>query len=353
MFDAGDEIGPPVFRLHVARNGNNVARPYVAGTEAHGARINLGNPFNVRVTGRIQHSVGKGGLDFAGQRVRLGHRVVHPLHHAKRPHIFQGGYNFRAGEGAEAGDVYRAHFEAQVFPNPIYGRFGRVNHRAHSHNGVFGVCHAVTLNHVVLAAGQLVIIAHCLFEGRHDFVIVNALGNFALHVAVLILHDAGHHRIVRVKQVQQRFFGRFDVQFHQFWLRQADVFHCVGGQKAVLHVEERGDGFFGRAPGDQGQVGCALGAAGKEHSPAHVFHSHHVVVPGVDVEALAGKGAGADVEHHRQPLAADGVQHFFHQNQPLPGGEVGDAPAGQSKPFADGGGTMFTFRLKVLQLVPP
>ena len=48
-----------------------------------------------------------------------------------------------------------------------------------------------------------------------------------------------------------------------------------------------------------------------------VGDAHHVVVPGVDVQPLAGQGPGPDVHDDRQPLAADRVEHLLHQHEAL------------------------------------
>ena len=53
-----------------------------------------------------------------------------------------------------------------------------------------------------MAASQRFKVAHRRFEGGLDFGVVRTLGNFALHVAVLILDNACHNGIVGVKQVR-------------------------------------------------------------------------------------------------------------------------------------------------------
>ena len=69
----------------------------------------------------------------------------------------------------------------------------------------------------------------------------------------------------------------------------------VRGEEAVLDAEERRLRGLGGAAADEAEVAGLLGVAGEDHAPADVGHRHHVVVAGVDVEALAGQGAGADV----------------------------------------------------------
>ena len=85
---------------------------------------------------------------------------------------------------------------------------------------------------------------------------------------------------------------------------------------------------------DQGEVASALGVLGHDDAPAGVGHAHDVVVAGVDVEAVAGERAGADVEDDGQALAGDDVEHLLHQDQALAGGEVRHAAAGEGESFA-------------------
>ena len=148
-------------------------------------------------------------------------------------------------------------------------------------------------------------------------------------------------------------FGIADVLLHELRLGQPDRLDGVRGEEAVLHVEEGRLRRLGGAAADQAEVAGLLGVAGEDHAPAAVGDRHHVVVAGVDVEALAGQGAGADVHDDRQALAGDGVQHLLHQHQALAGGEVGDAAAGDGEAFADGGGRVLAFRLEEHQRVAP
>ena len=125
-----------------------------------------------------------------------------------------------------------------------------------------------------------------------------------------------------------------DELLHELRLGQPHILDGVGGEKAILDVQEGRLAVLRGAPADEGQVGRALGVLGHDQPPAAVGDAHDVVVPGVDVEAVAGQGAGADVEDDGQALAGDRVEHLLHQDQPLAGGEVGDAPAGEGEAFA-------------------
>ena len=130
--------------------------------------------------------------------------------------------------------------------------------------------------------------------------------------------------------------GIADELAQQLVLGQQRVLQCVRGQEAVLADQEGRLGLLGNASRDGGQVGGLLDVAGEEDAPARVGHGHDVVVAGVDVERLAGQRPRTDVEHDRQPLAADDVQDFLHQHEALAGREVGDAAAGERKALRGG-----------------
>src|SRR6185369_324487 len=100
-------------------------------------------------------------------------------------------------------------------------------------------------------------------------------------------------RVHQVADVQGRVA---DEGLHQVGFGQANVLDGVGGQEAVLHVEERRFGFFGGAPGNEGEVAGLLGIARVEHSPSAVGDANYVVVAGMHVERLGGERACADVE---------------------------------------------------------
>ena len=216
----------------------------------------------------------------------------------------------------------------------IHRRFRRVHHRSHADDGVLRAFHPVLLQEIVTPPGQPAEVLEGVRQRRRHAVVEVALRHLALHVAVLVLHAAGEHRFGRVEQLAQPQLGIADEVLHQLFFRQPDRFQRVRRQKSVLDVHERRFAVLGGAPRDDRQVGGFLRVAVEQHAPAHVGHAHHVVMPGVHVQRMRGQRPRSDVKHHRQPLAADHVQHFLHQDQPLPGGEIGHSSAGQREAFA-------------------
>ena len=192
-----------------------------------------------------------------------------------------------------------------------------------------------------------------LFENRQDTVVETPLGDLALHVGVLVLDHAGHEGDFRVHEVADAVFGTAHEELHQLKFGQAHVLDGVGGEEAVLNVEEGSLGFLGHAAADEGEISGLLGVAGVEHTPAAIGNADDVVMAGVDVEGLRGESARADVEDNGQAFAGDGVEDLFHKDEALAGGEIGNPAAGDSKAFAGGGGAMFGFRFDECQLVAP
>ena len=290
-----------------------------------------------RVARRVDERIRERGLDLGCERIALAHGIVHALEHRERSHMAQRFDDFRAGEGTEAGDVNHAHFDA-CFTAQIFARDrGRLGHGAHAHDRVFRILHHLGLHEIVTPAGELVVFIHGRLENGLDAVVEIALGDLALHVAILILHHARHDGMRRVHEVAQLLPRVSHKAFHQLRFGKAHIFDGVRGEEAVLHVEEGRFAVFGRSAGDERQIGRALRVAREKHAPACVGHAHHIVMARVHVQALAGERPRADVKDRGQTLAGDDVQHLFHQDQTLSRGEIADATAGQREAFGRGG----------------
>ncbi len=352
VLDAHHKEAATVLR-HVARHGDEMAGPDVPAAQAGRAAVDRGDVVDGRITFRADVGVGKSGLDVVGQGVAGGQRIVHPLHHREGLQMLERLHHLGAGEGAETGHVDDAHLDALVLPDPIHGGLGRLHHAAHAHDGVLRVLHAVAVHHVVAPPGEFIVLVHGVLDSLGHPAVVGPLGDLALHVAVLVLDHAGHHWVVGIEQVDQLVLRGPDELAHELRLGEQHVLDRVGGEEAVLHVEEGRAAVLCGPAADEGQVAGLLRVAGEEDAPAGFPHGHDVVVARVHVQGLAGQRPGADVEDHGQPLAGDGVEHLVHEDEPLPGGEVAHPPAGQGEAFTRSSRAMLRFRLQELQLIAP
>ena len=78
-----------------------------------------------------------------------------------------------------------AFFAAHV----IDRRLGRLDHAADADNCIFGIFHAVAVQHLITTAGQLVELIHRILHHVRNLGIVFPLRDLALHVAVLVLNN--------------------------------------------------------------------------------------------------------------------------------------------------------------------
>jgi hypothetical protein len=258
------------------------------------------------------------------------------LEHAEREAFLQLTNDMLGRERAKAIQIQATSFHA-LAAEVVDRRLGRLHEAAHTDDDILSVAAAVRTDEVVPPAGAPGELLECVGQRRRHLVVVPALGDLALHVRILILDHARHQGVGRVHQVHQLVFGATDELFHEFEFGQPSALDGVRREEAVLAVEERRLAGLGGAASDEAQVARLLGIAGEEDAPADVGDAHHVVVPGVNVEALARERPGADVEHRRQALAGDRVKDLLHQDEALARSEVGHPAAGHGEPLAERG----------------
>ncbi len=242
--------------------------------------------------------------------------------------------------------------DAVVFAYPVDRRFRGLHHAAGADDGVLGIVEPVGHHGCIVTACELAELLHDFFQRRQHLIVIAALGDLALHVAVLVLHHAGHQRNLRIHQVAQA-RRRADEHLHHVGLEQPHVFNRVGSEEPVLNVQEGRLGILGHAAGDESHISGLLRVAGIEDAPTAIGNPNDVVMPGMDVEALGSQGAGPDVEHDGQTLAGDHVEDLLHEDQALARGEVGDTAPRDGESFAGGGGAVLRFRLDEGELLAP
>ena len=258
-----------------------------------------------------------------------------------------------AGNGRKQYTLRQPGLDSLFLPQPIDRGLGRFHVATHADQNVLGIVTSVRHHEVVSSPRGSEEFLECFLQRRLHLVVIPALGQLAFHVRILILHDARHHRVGRVHQVHELLFGLADEHSHQLRFNQTHAFHRVRGEKAILHIEERSGRRFGRPASDQTQVARFLRVPGEQHAPTAIGDAHHIIVASVHVEPLARERPGTNVEHCRQPLAGDRVQHFFHEYEALTGSEIGHPAARRREPFTKRCRRMFALRLDEHELVAP
>ena len=115
--------------------------------------------------------------------------------------------------------------------------------------------------------------------------------------------------------------------------------------EAVEEVHEGDSGGQSRFQGDQSEVHDFLNGVGAEHGETGLANSHDVRMVAENGKALAGQGAGGDMEDRRGQFAGDLVHVGDHQKKTL-GGREGRGQGAGSKGAVDSAGSA-AFRLQL------
>src|SRR4029079_1536304 len=87
--------------------------------------------------------------------------------------------------------------------------------------------------------------------------------------------------------------------------------------------------------------------------PATIGDGIDVVMAGVDVEALRGQSACANMENNGKAFARNGKQNFLHQDKALSGCKIRDPAACYGKTFACTCSTVLEFGLDKCKIFAP
>ncbi len=322
---------------------------HVAGSPPGDRRIR-GVPVGAPVLERLAH----GGADLAQQRRIDRQRLVHPLQHRDPALAAQQARHEVAGERPEHGDVEDPDLEAAGGAQVVADRLAVGDHRSLARQDVLGIVQAVADRPIVAPSGELRVLAERPFREVDDVVEVEgALRRDALGVAVLVLDDAEHRRVVEVEHLRDapalvaehealRRRRRLDdvrrvaeVLPHQLPLRQAHRLDDVTRQEPVLRQHARGERQLGDAVRDQVEVGGLLRVLGEELEEPRVVDGVIVVVAGVDVQGVLRHRPAGDVQHVGEPLADRGVERLVHVGDALAAREVRRAQADHAHPGGD------------------
>ena len=337
-----------------------MAAAHVARAESGGTRVNLGNArdlgileFAIRTEAQASERVGEAGFDALHERIGLRERIVHAFEHGERADVLERVHQLRGRERRKARDMNDADLKVQLLAHVIGRGLRGFHHTTHPDERVFRVVHSIRVYHVIAATSLGIIQIHRLLHGGGDFVVEMALGDFALHVGILVLHHAGHDGIARIEQDAQLLVRVAHIFLHELRLGQLDVLDRVRGKKSVLHIHERRLRRLRRATRDERKIASLLRVAPEKNPPAAIRDAHHVIMAAMNIERMRGQRPCANMKNDGQPLARNRVEHFLHQHEALTGGEVRHAPARERKAFASCRGRVFRLRLNECDHVTP
>ena len=92
--------------------------------------------------------------------------------------------------------------------------------------------------------------------------------------------------------------------------------------KAVEEVHEGDGSLDGSQVGHGCEVCCLLHAARGELGKARITAGHDIRVVAEDAQRVGAYSAAGNVEHAREPLAGDPVEHRHHEHEALARGEA-------------------------------
>ena len=209
-----------------------------------------------------------------------------------------------AGNGRNIDEVDDADLDAARLAQVVGDRLGVGDDAALAEDQVVGVLGAVAHDARVAPAGERAeLLERPVGEPLHVVEEEGPLRGDALHVGVLVLHQARHHRVVDVPEQRDAppgvaeddalrrrrglddVVGTPEVLGDQLALGNLQRLDQVGGQEAVLRDDAGVQRQLGDAVGDDVEVGRRLHVLGEQLEEAGVVDAVVVVVSGVHVEA--------------------------------------------------------------------
>ena len=109
-------------------------------------------------------------------------------------------HDFNRRKWPPARDVQKTNSDAVLLANVVHRGFRSLDHASQSDDRVIRIFQTVRHHDVVSAASQPVIFVHHPFQGGQHPIVEFALGDLALHVAVLVLNYSRHQRNSGIEQ---------------------------------------------------------------------------------------------------------------------------------------------------------
>ena len=232
-----------------------------------------------------------------------------------------------AGERSEHQQIDDTDFDTTLLAHVVRNRLGRRDQAALAQDQVVSIVAAISHHAAVAPARQrMELLERPLRKLLHMIEEVRPLCGDTLHIGVLVLHHAGHDRVVYRPEfrnasalvpvdyfLRRRWrvdlvFGQAQVFCNQFAFRDHQRFDQVGRQETVLADDPGCQRKFGKAVRNDVQIRHVLRVFGKHLEEARVVHAMIIIVPGMHIETRLGHCPATHVQHISQALADGRIQ---------------------------------------------
>ena len=209
---------------------------------------------------------------------------------------------------------------------------------AHGDDDIFRIGRSDIIEKLVIAAGQGAHLLHVLIDDAGELEVIGVDSLATLVIDVRILGRAAQFGTFGIGSPGAESGQRFLVdQFgHIRVVDEFDLLDFVAGAEPVEKVDKWQAAFNGGQVGHQAQVHGLLNRSRCDHAETGLPDGHHILVIAENAQRMGGYGAGRDVQHAGQQLAAHFIHVGDHQQQAL-GGREGACQGAGSQRSVDGG----------------
>ena len=296
--------------LHVVEHGLHLGRSGILGaqTVAAAQSLDVGTlafPQGVAHV-QIQRLAGSAGLLGAVQNGQAlagsGNLLQQTLH----------------GEGTEQVDLNEADLLAalhQIINNLQQG----LADGAHSHHNALSIGSTVVVEQLIVAASDLVDLAHVLLDNGGQRIIGAVAGLAGLEEGIGILQGVAQSGMLGAQGMILEALNSVPIQHlaQILIVQNLDLLDLVRGPEAIEEMLEGDRALDGRQMGNGAQVHALLHAGGSQLCPTGLAAGHNVGMITEDGQRVGGHGTGRDVHNAGQLRAGDTVHGRDHQQQAL------------------------------------
>ena len=312
IVDADGEV-VLLLTLHVVEHGLHLGRSGILGTQAIAAAqsLDVGTlafPQSVAHI-QIQRLAGSAGLLSAVQNGQAlagsGNLLQQTLH----------------GEGTEQMDLNEADLLAalhQIINNLQQG----LADGAHSHHNALSIGSTVVVEQLIVAASDLVDLAHVLLDNGGQRIIGAVAGLAGLEESIGILQGVAQSGMLGAQGMILEALNSVPIQHlaQILIVQNLDLLNLVRGPEAIEEMLEGDGALDGGQVGNGSHIHSLLHAGRSQLCPAGLAAGHNVGMITEDGQRVGCHGTGRDVHNAGQLRTGDTVHGRDHQQQALRSG---------------------------------